>query len=150
MSEAYANNLKTSLARVRAIATGSTIRSVRDEMLLESPSRGLIKRRVVASKSIFWVQRGRRPGKAPIKFVGTRTTKSGKTAKWFEPVDGLVQWFLALNIRRELWMPIARAIGRRGIKPREVQIRSVKASSRAWQEAVIRFGADFVRSIFRK
>jgi hypothetical protein len=150
MSEAYANELKIALTRARAIATGSTIRSVRDEMVLESPSRALIQRRVVARRAIVFIVKGRRPGKAPIKFLGTKVSKTGRTSKWFEPVAGLVEWFLALNIRRAAWMPIALAIGRRGIKPRDVQTRAVNQSKSAWQEAIQRFGIDVVNNLFKK
>jgi hypothetical protein len=149
MSEAYQNNLKLSIAGVGAIATGSTIRSVQDQMVLESPSRGMIIRQVVSLRSIIFIQFGRKPGKAPIKYLGTKTSPSGRVSKWFEPVDGLVQWFLALGIRRALWMPIALAIGRRGIKPREVQIRAVKASETAWQSAIEVLGINFSKDIFK-
>lgn len=150
IGESYQNNLKSTLARVGAIATGDTLKSVKDEMVLESPSRGVILRRVIASRSIIFVQFGRRPGKAPIRFVGTRPGKRKKDVKVFEPVPGLIRWFLALNIRRAMWMPIALAIGRRGIKPREVQMRAVRASQPAWQSAVQRFGIDFSNSLFKK
>jgi hypothetical protein len=109
----------------------------------------MIIRQVVSLRSIIFIQFGRKPGKAPIKYLGTKTSPSGRVSKWFEPVDGLVQWFLALGIRRALWMPIALAIGRRGIKPREVQIRAVKASETAWQSAIEVLGINFSKDIFK-
>lgn len=144
MSEAYANNLKLTLLRVKAFATGDTLRSVQAQVSSGNSARGQIASRVIASRSIIFVQGGRKPGKAPLRYKGV---KDGK--KQFEPVPGLIRWFNALGIRRALWMAIARAIGRRGIKGREVQKRALNASITAFKDAFDVFGRNVTRRMFK-
>lgn len=147
LAQAYANNLKITLSRVRAIATGDTLRSVKDEFVLKSPSRYLVQSRVVASRSIVFIQKGRQPGKkAPVRLVGT--DERGK--KIWEPLPSLLRWLQVLNIPKVAWLPIAWKIKRDGIKPREVQQRALNSSKSAFQSAITAFLAETVRKLFKE
>jgi hypothetical protein len=46
--------------------------------------------------------------------------------KIFEPLPALITWFNALNISRDAWFPILRAISRRGIPPKDVPGRAIR------------------------
>lgn len=112
LGSSYANNLRTVIVRRRAIATGKTLQSVKNQLVLDSPSRGIFERNVTARRTWMNIQNGRRAGlKMPIKKVGNK----------FEPVTEMVEWFLALNIPKSAWFPILRKIARDGIKPRDLQ-----------------------------
>lgn len=131
MSEGYANQLKITLLRVKKFATGDTFRSVKDEMLLESPSRYLVQRRVVASRSIVNIQLGRAAGLTP------------------PPVSALVKWAQALGIPQASLKRIAQAIGRKGIKPVEVQEKAVRQARNGWKQAIQAHLSAFVRDLFK-
>lgn len=132
MAEAYKNNLKIVLLRKKKFATGDTLRSVKDELILRSPSRSLIVSRVTASRSIVNIQQGRKAGLKP------------------PPVSALERWATALGIPKSWLFGIAKNIGRRGIKPVEVQVAAVKESKKAWLQAITTFGSEFSRRLFRQ
>lgn len=94
--------VKLALIRLRAIATGQTLQSVGTEKVLDSPSRAIYIRQIVAKETWRFIQSGRRAGaKMP-------------------PEAAMIPWFMALNIPRRAWFPIRLSIARRGIKPRNI------------------------------
>src|SRR5213083_1780624 len=107
MSESYANNLKITLLRVKAFATGDTMRSVKADSIYASSSRDRVSSRVTASRSIIFIQGGRKPRKAPLKYLGTVNGR-----KQFEPLPSMVKWFLALGIPKTAWNWICILIGK--------------------------------------
>lgn len=126
------NEVKLSLVSYGAIATGKTLRSVRastgrnrPQALFGVASTGTFRRSVLAAEGMKYIVSGRRPGaKMPIRYVG-QNQRGGKV---FEPLPSLLEWFTALNIPREAWFPILRAISRRGIPPKPVPQRAVLAA----------------------
>lgn len=113
----YANQLRTAIARKKAIATGKTLGSVKNELVVDSASRGIFRRAVTANRSWQNIQGGRRAGaKMPVRKVGSR----------FEPFPELVEWFQALGIPKAAWFPILRKIAKNGIKPRNIRDLAVR------------------------
>jgi len=101
IADELARQVKLALIRVKAVATGKTLQSVRREELLSSPSRIEFRQNVLARDVWKEIQGGRSPGRLPLE-------------------SEMREWFLALNIPRGAWFPIRRAIQRKGIKPRDI------------------------------
>lgn len=101
IADELARQVKLALIRVKAVATGKTLQSVRREELLSIPSRIEFRQNVLARDVWKEIQGGRSPGRLPLD-------------------SEMREWFLALNIPRGAWFPIRRAIQRKGIKPRDI------------------------------
>ncbi len=133
LGDEYRRSYARTLIAARKIATGDTLDSIEDKLVLYSPSRQLFMRQIVASRSIVFIIKGRAAGgKMPIRFVGT--TKDGH--KLFEPVPELLRWLEFLNIPSYFWLPIARAIARRGIKPVDIPGRALRRARPRLQSIV--------------
>lgn len=118
LSQEYARQVRLVLVSKKKLATGETYRNVRAELVLDSASRGTFFRRVVGSRSLFYITMGRKAGaKLPIRKVGTNTR--GKPR--FEPLPSMLLWFAALGIPFKAWWPILLKMKRRGIRPLNVQ-----------------------------
>lgn len=119
LASLYKNNFKLALINVGALATGKTLKSVVVGFTLDSPSRGLYRRNVSARRTWVFIQKGRKKGgKLPVRKVGDK----------YEPVPELKEWFLALNIPRNAWLPIMKKIVRDGVKPRDIVGRMMRTS----------------------
>jgi hypothetical protein len=102
------SQVKLALVRHKKIATGKTLQSVKIERTLDSPSRGVFLRKIVASKVWEFIQQGRRAG--------------GK----LPPESAMLEWFKALGIPKGAWFPIRLSIARRGIKPRKIRDKALR------------------------
>jgi hypothetical protein len=145
LADEYARQTRSELMRARKFATGKTVKATRGQGL--GGSRAAFRSKVTSSRSILYIAAGRRAGaKMPVKVVGQ--TKGGKSA--FGPVDGLLEWFLALSIPRRLWFVIARSIARRGIRPLDIQKLAYKASQPRWRKLMRDAGRDIAVRLFTR
>lgn len=147
LATVYKTQFKIAIVRSKAIATGKTLKSVAIGKILDSPSRGIFKRTVSASRSWIYIQKGRRAdAKFPIRRVGNK----------FEPVPELKEWFIALGIPKAAWFPIIRKIARDGIRPRKIRERMMrdarplqaKFSSAAGNRIAKQLSATATRQVF--
>lgn len=141
----YARSVKRMIVAERAIATGGTLSSVKDELVIYSPSRAYFRRQVTSSRSFVWIQKGRKPGKMPVKFVGADS--NGK--KHFEPLPDMLRWLTFFGIPEPLWMPIMRAIAKRGVKPRDVLGRALSRSKPRLETLVQAAAVRIVKRLYR-
>lgn len=148
------NYTKIALVSFSKIATGGTLRSIhwrsvqdRSAAMFGAASHGIHKRQVVADRSFFFIQSGRRAGaKMPVRMIGT----GPRGGKLFEPLPALVRWFNALAIPRSAWFPILRAIKARGIRPTPVAQRAVTMAMPAVQAqaqaAAVRISVGLIKN----
>lgn len=139
------NYVKLALVAYSKIATGDTINSIRPAFIankeLTSPNGyGFWLRKITGDYGLKFIISGRRPGaKMPVRLVSGSFDPAGRGSKFrgaggryvkvtgrrggrqFEPVPAMLRWFLALNIPRNRWFPIMRAIAKRGIKPVDIR-----------------------------
>lgn len=146
MSEEYARQLRIALVNARKIASGDTLRTIQARLVIESSSRGIFRREVVAGKGFKYVVSGRKPGaKMPVHVIG----KSKKGKNVFAPLPELVRWFLLLNIPSRAWWPIMRKIKRKGIKGINLPSIALRASTPRWTSIISFRAARIAGSLFR-
>jgi hypothetical protein len=146
LGEEYTRSVKRMIVAERAIARGSTLSSVKDELVIYSPSRSYFRRQVTASRAFVFIQKGRKAGKKmPVKLIGT--TASG--GKIFQPLPEMLEWFTFFGIPEPLWMPIMRAIKKRGIKPRDVLGRAMTRAKPRLETLVQAAAVRLVKGLFR-
>ena len=117
IARAVSNEFRLALVFYGKIATSKTIKSVAAEKILDSPTRGVFMRNVVASKVWEFIQNGRLAGKK------------------LPPEAALLEWFKALNIPRRAWFPIRLSIARKGIKPRKLRERALREARQSITES---------------
>ena len=104
------SQVKIALVRAKAIATGKTLKSIATERILDSPSRAIFIRNIIAKETWRFIQSGRKPGsKMP-------------------PEAPMIEWFKVLGIPKKAWFPIRLSIARRGIKPRKIRETALRQS----------------------
>lgn len=115
LTSLYTNNLKIALVRKRKVARGITLRGVANRTVGGSSTFGekmILRRQVIAPKSLQYIQEGRKPGGKMPAIVGGK----GQVL----PRRELMLWLLANRIPRSAWFPIMKRIAKRGIKPTPV------------------------------
>jgi hypothetical protein len=125
LSEEYARQTRLSLVLAQKVALGGTLRSVRAEQQ-STASRDVFRSRVVAARSIVYINDGRRAGaRHPVRFIGTEsyTTKKGQTRerKLFDVLEPFKTWLLHFSIPRAAWWLILMKIKKRGIRAQPIQ-----------------------------
>lgn len=122
---------KLALIRNRKVVTGETLQSFEKEFVLDSPSRGIFLRRLIASKVFKFIEEGRKPG--------------GK----LPPEKPMIKWFRELNIPKKSWFPIRLSIARKGIKPRKIRQQAIKASLNYIHKRAGKAGVEISKTIVK-
>lgn len=121
---------KQALLRNKKVVTGETLQSFRKQMILNSPSRGLFIRELLASPVVDFIDQGRKPGKMP-------------------PEKPMMKWFIELGIPRRKWFPIRLSIARKGIKPRRIKQEAMNASSSYIQKRSLKAAQHIAKNLIK-
>lgn len=129
IADEVARQFKLSLISLRTVATGKTLQSVRHEELLSGGTR-IFEQKVTARDVWQEIQRGRKAGRMPLE-------------------ADMLEWFTTLNVPREAWFPIRRAIFLRGIQPRDVLGRALREASGRVQFLLRVYAQDLANNLVR-
>lgn len=121
---------KQALLRNRKVVTGETLQSFQKNTILDSPSRGIFIRRLMASPVVDFIDQGRKPGKMP-------------------PEKPMMKWFIELGIPRRKWFPIRLSIARKGIKPRKIKAEAMNNSIPYIQKRSIKAAQNIAKGIIK-
>lgn len=145
LGELYESEAKLAIIKTKAITTGRTYKSIRNELVLDSPSRNEYRRRIVADKSFDFIDKGRRKGaKMPVHVVPGVTKRGGKL---FVPFPELITWFNILGIPRSAWFLILRSMKRKGIKPKNIRRMMLKSARAKMREFAFAARDDIAKHV---